>query len=92
MAKKALIKESTLKELIAAGITADATLIPRRDRSFEVLVQYADRHETLQTFKGDVRTFLDPVRAIDWAKRIGLLNLRVNVDLKRWSNVGKPVH
>lgn len=85
MAKNvALIKESTLKQLLSKGITADASLIPRKDRTFEVLVRYADRSETLQTYDGQVRTFVDPMRAIDWAKRTGLLQLHISIDLKRW--------
>lgn len=81
----ALIKESTLKELLSKGLTADASLIPRKDRTFEVLVRYADRSEFLQTYDGEVRTFVDPIRAIDWAKRVGLLHLHMSVDLKRWA-------
>lgn len=81
---KPLIKESVLKALVSNGIKIDCDLVPRRDRTFEVRLHYADREAYLQTYDGEIRSFVDPVRVIDWAKRIGLQQITAKIDLKRW--------
>lgn len=83
------ITEAALKQLIGNRISAEATLIPTADRSFEVLVNYLDRNELLKTYDGGIRTFANPMRAIDWAQRIGLLKLHLTVDLKTWKGTSK---